>query len=211
MKLVVTCPALYPSRDRIHFLDDSARRFGIELRPHGLGQQFVDWRHMLMEHTLPAFRQYVAEGATHVLYVDGCDSLFVNTLDEIVKRYAAYGMPRMLVSADEGQSWLNAGGYVGELDFIIPTWESLYERYGAGDGDYQNWLIHGYENLGPRIRLDKDYLIFQPIDDVNEAIAWGALPDGCNKPCVLHFRGGYSDPVTGRDERMRPVIEELWG
>lgn len=201
MKLVVTCPALYPTRERIHFLDDSARRFGIELKPHGLGQQFVDWRHMLMESTLPAFRQYASEGATHVLYVDGNDSLFVKGLDTIVERYTAYRQPRCLMSADQGTNFLNAGGYMGELDFIIPMWEALYERYGADDGDYQNWVIQSFPRLSPRLVLDDAGAVFEPVDEEHPVC------DGC----VLHFRGGYSDPVTGRDERIAPVVRELWG
>lgn len=204
MKLVVTCPALYPSRERIRFLDDSARRFGIELRPHGIGQQFVDWRTMLMEHTLPAFRQYVAEGYTHVLYVDGNDSLFVHGMDDILDGYAWYSNPRCLMSADKGSSWLNAGGYMGELDFIIPMWEGLYDLYGADDGDYQNWVVKGLDRLRPRLRLDDDYNLFEPIDDLKDRV-YGS------RPSVLHFRGGYSDPVTGRDERIAPVVRELWG
>lgn len=209
MKLVVTCPALYPTRERIHFLDDSARRFGIELRPHGLGQQFVDWRHMLMEHTLPAFREFAREGATHVLYVDGCDSLFIDSQEAILARYHSYGAPHWFMSADEGQNNLNAGGYIGELAWIIPCWETLYKMFGHEDGDYQNWVIKRQRECG--IILDNHADIFLPIDSIEEAINVGTLPRGDTEACVLHFRGGYSDPVTGRDERIAPVVRELWG
>ena len=212
MKLTVITPCIAPTRNYIRLLDESAKRQGIELDTFGIGQPFVDWRHMLLTYTVPEMKRLHNEGVTHVLYVDGRDSLFVAPLAEIMRKYHELDAPACLMSADDQaplEAKVNAGGYVGELDYLIDLWTGLALRH-TDDADYQNWLWKEWPVQG--ITCDVTCAIFQSVDG-GVATNGGRFVNTVtgSHPCVLHFRGGYSDPVTGREHRIKPVLEALYG
>lgn len=230
MNLAVITPCVYPDMRPIHYLTESCSRHNIELRPHGVGQPFADWRSMLVRYTLPHMRELSGDGFSHVLYVDGVDTMFVAGLDEIIAKFLRIfrrnGGSRCLMSADrdipigirpdkwEGYGidpwrYLNAGAYIAEIKFMVKLWEDL-ERVFEQEGNYQRWL----ELSWPIDFLSLDYHceIFQSMDGHPSVIPNGNRVLNAvtgNWPCVLHFRGGYCDPRTGRDERMKPWVEAL--
>ena len=222
MNLAVIAPCVYPSLGKVHYLHDSCKRYGVDIKFHGVGQPYADWRSMLVRYTLPHMRELLGEGYSHVLYMDGIDSLFVAGTAEIVAKYERTGAPSILFSGDSdiplshSENWIgkapwkypNAGGYIGILSSIISLWERLSEQ-NPDEGNYQRWVEQcGFE----RISIDHDCLIFQNMDGHPSV-----MPNGCRVlnavtatyPCILHFRGGYCDPETGRDERMKPWVEAL--
>jgi len=212
MKITAITPCLASTRDFIRMLDASAYRHGIELRPFGIGKPFVDWRHMLMEHTVPVMKGLAGAGLTHVLYVDGRDSVFMCGMEEIVEKYQALGAPPCLMSHDDPiprDTRVNAGGWLAEIEFMVATWETLAATHGD-DGDYQNWLWRAWPVAG--IACDTGCQVFQSIDEgIGIASNRGRFVNVVtgSQPCVLHFRGGYADPVNGREHRIRPVMEAL--
>lgn len=213
MKLCVITPCLAETRDFIRLLDESCYRFGIDLKPHGIGRQFSDWRTMLIAETLPSMRE-LSKDYSHVLYVDGRDSIFVSDLGEIIQKYCQVGSPPCFMSHDchfPGVSvQLNAGGYMGEIPFIVEMWTRLANEYGAEDANYQNWVNDAYPIEG--LVCDWQCRIFQSINN-EPTIKQGRVYNmrSGQMPCILHFRGGYSDPVHGREVRIKPVIEKLYG
>lgn len=218
MRIVVTTAACYPTRDRIHFLDESAKRCGIPLQPFGIGKVFSNWRQMLMEDTLVALDSF-GTAYTHVLYVDAADSLFLGPMEEILAKYKQrfFSFP-MVISADDpypffGPGKMNAGGFIAEIQFFTELMRRLAVRYSEEDGDYQNWLNCGLPIDG--VSIDHDCYIFQSMEDSNPCIQpvnYRVVNTATGQwPCVLHFRGGYSDPETGRDYRLKPWVEKLWG
>ena len=223
MKLAVITPCLYPSQERIHLLLESAYRNNVKLIPYGVGCQFVDWKNMMMEHTIPAMMRREREGCTHVLYVDGIDSIFVSGIEEIVAKYERLGSPSCLMSGDPDRphfntfgflgrkpwAYLNAGGFIGKISHFVPIAEFLAQKY-SDDADYQNWFIREWPIEG--FSLDYDCSIFQsmngepylrPIGNRLFNAVTGTVPS------ILHFRGGYCDPETGRESRIIPVLKEM--
>jgi len=202
VKIAVVTAACYPSRDRIHLLDGSAHRQGIELIPFGLGVQFANWRQMLMTQTLPTMRK-MRRDFTHFLYVDACDSLFVASLDEIAAKYERAGEPQLFISGDTDRpqsnafrftgkppwKFLNAGGFISEGIFFVDLMEHLAKF--TSDGDYQNWLINAWPIPGALI--DEECSVFQSMNDHSSVIAIPPrVVNGLTGqwPCILHFRGG---------------------
>jgi hypothetical protein len=93
-RVAVITPCLAPDRNYIRLLDESATRMGIELIPHGIGITFGGWSNMLISQTVPEMKRLSKE-YSHVLYVDGRDSLFIAGLDEIVSKYRLAGEPHV--------------------------------------------------------------------------------------------------------------------
>lgn len=227
MKLAFITSALYPTRERVHFLDDSCKRQGIELLPHGIGEQFTTWRNMMLYYALPHIKQLHDQGYTHVLYMDGVDSLVLASEAEIVCKYAEMGSPSILFSAQTirfppGEignfypsqgPWRfpNAGQWIAETRYAMEMWDSIAREHDT-DENPQGWVCNSWPIA--EAKLDSGCRIFQAIEDREDFIAYAPkrVFNCATKyyPCVLHFPGGYADPETGRDWKVRPWVERIW-
>lgn len=226
MKLaVITCCA-YQNRRMIHFLEESCAKQEIPLIPYAVGEIFQGWSHMMYAMTIPELRMLRADGHTHFLAVDGVDTIIVSCLEEIVGKYERYGSPPCLMSAecemypaggqdlfvgDTRWKYLNAGCYIAEIDYFVDLIERLHAKHSE-EGNYQAWFVREWPIEG--VALDVNCKIFQSMPgDLNYKIENGRLfnLETMTVPCILHFRGGYVDPHLGRDERMQPVWDELYG
>jgi len=224
MRVATMAPCLYPDRSRIRLLDESARKHMIALCGYGVGDTFYGWKNMLTHYTLPVMERFLEQGYTHVLYVDGIDSIFMSGLDEIIAKYDRYGNPPMLMSADGDKpqinslvfagrrpwAFLNAGGWIGEIKFICEQFEVLNADYGDHDADYQNWFVKAWPRFG--VEVDHDCSIFQSMNGEPYLRPMGKRVLNAvtgTWPSVLHFRGGYCDPETGRESRILPFLKEI--
>lgn len=206
-------------------LEQSCRRQGFDIHPHGVGQVFAGWSRCLMEYTLPHMRELLKAKATHVLFVDGIDTLAVGPLEEIEAKYKRLGSPLCLMSAESDApvhnaeafqgpqpwSYLNGGGYIAQIPLFVAMMEQLAKSF-PNEGNYQVWLEQHYHRSG--IVLDTDCHIFQSMDGHRSVKPMGDRVLNAvtgTWPCILHFRGGYCDPETGRQERMKPWLRELYG
>lgn len=218
MKLAVITAALYPDVSRIHYLADSAQRNNVVLQPFGIGARFGNWKEMLLKYTLPTMATLAESGYTHALYVDGSDSMFIGGIQEIVSKFGRLGSPACLMSGDPDPPFINAGGFLTDIPYFVQLMSSLPEKYGH-DGDYQNWIVkyvaeQGLNGLGYDMLVDHECSIFQSIIESPSVIQVGGRMVNTitgQWPCVLHFRGGYSCPDTGRDYRMKPYFDSLFG
>lgn len=227
MKLATICQCIYPDTRPIHYLAESCLRQGINLLPHGIGAPFAGWSQAMISHTLPAMQDLKARGYTHVLYTDGRDSIIIASEEEILRKYREQGSPPCLMSADSEcfpphpdaagrflgpMPWrfVNAGGFIGEIDYIVGTTRRLAEKY-PDDHNNQSWIVRDWPIDG--LLLDHFCEIFQPMDDSDDICTYSnRVLNKCTmtQPCVLHFRGGYCDPEVGRDFRIAPVWRQLY-
>ena len=214
MKLAYLASCFFDSTDKIWMLRDSAKRFGIDLNLYGLGEPHRGFIDCKVTRLLPELGKLAECGYTHVLYTDGPDTFFVAGPEEIWDEYASLGYPAWLVSAEsncyphtdlalkipESQRYPCTGQYMGEIEAILSGWRAMRAFYGPEDNE-QGWMLHAIED-GAGIRIDQGRKIFRA-----EADNWNPGDPGC----VLHFNGGYHDPVTGREARMRPVWDKVYG
>lgn len=232
VKIAFITACVYPNTDPIRMLAASAKRCGIDLFPYGKGGRFNGWGDVKVTKLLPLLASLEDEGFTHVLYTDGRDSLFVRDRGHIIHSYHALGSPPCVLSAekncypdwdlasdfpDRGTPWRYpcAGQYMGEIPYIREYWAKIQKAYTHLDDNDQAWIARGMvDGLLDEVILDSYCDIFQSVVDGNEIDwskennAWVNLTTD-SQPSVLHFNGGYCDPLTGRDERMLPFWEKM--
>lgn len=185
MKMIYTTACVWPDDSKIHFLKASAKKFGIDLKPYGIGNTFYrGWVDIKVDKFCEAAEGWVGEGYTHCCYTDGRDSLFLCGPDEIEQKYIHLACPPYLVSCedqcypffelspnfpDPGHPWryIGAGQFICEIQWAVDMWKKLrktyYGKLEREDHD-QGWLVRGYADgmldKGQFI-LDQGCLIFQ--------------------------------------------------
>ena len=177
---------------------------------------------MLLNYTLPHMTKLLKEGGTHVLFVDGVDSIFISGIEEIAAKYERHwpegatiisadwdGTPHGVFTGPKPWKYLNGGGYLTPIE----PWVEMMERFGKKypqEGNYQVWLEKEWPISG--CFLDHDCRIFQSMNGNRAVVPMGSRVLNTvteSWPCILHFRGGYCDPQTGREERIKPWLEAL--
>lgn len=173
------------------------------------------------------------QDATHIMMVDALDSIFVRGVDKIIQAYKAMGSPDFLCSAERHcypkqelapmiealhptvypYRYPNTGGWIGKVEVVRQLWRRGLDLYGGEENDqgiFQGLLVDG---SAWNIVLDHECRIWQTSPDMDVNVGWersgksGELR--CKNrltrtyPCVLHFNGGYADPVEGKKERMQ--------
>lgn len=147
--LVVLTPAIFENLDPIWMLTHTANRFGVPLRPYGMGGIYRGWVDIKIHRLLSECDRAIYDGFTHVLYMDGRDTIWLSPFDEVVEKYNRYGSPPMLMSAqptvfESYREYYNLALY--------PTRESLGHPFNLpasplfmGDakyiGDCMRWML----------------------------------------------------------------------
>lgn len=246
MKMVFTTAGVAQTQadvDKIiRRLKDSCDRFGIDLKPYGLGNGFGGWIHIKVTLFLEAAKRFRKEGYTHAFYTDGRDSIMLCGAAEIIRKYSDMDKPEYLISCedecypfrersgefpDPGHNWryIGAGQFICSLDYAIDMWDTLMKKYRdiPEENHDQGWLQLGYlDGVLDRNQfvLDTGCNIFQcvrekigrPLEDSNLWLeSTNRIYNKVTKswPCALHFPGGYSDPETGKDYILVPVLQRL--
>lgn len=218
----ITC-CCYESRERIHYFDDSCAQNGFQAEVHGLGQPFPGFAESFVRYTLPHIEK-LSEDHTHVLFIDGADSLVLSSLNEIVWKYERMGSPECLMSAEmdvpvgirapqftQLNPWKfpNGGGYIAYIPLFLSVCKGLADKFSEF-GNHQDWFRQAWPIAS--WTLDSECIIFQTMNGSSSVfpVAHRVLNTvTATWPSILHFAGGYSDPLVGRDERMRPWVEAL--
>jgi len=239
VKLHVITACMFATEAPIWRLKKSCERFGIDLHPYGMGQTYTDWPDIKITKLLAAMKAERDLGATHILYTDGRDSFFLAGLEEIESKYVALGSPGMLMAAETGcypREWLaekfpdpghhfrwpGSGQFMGQVDKLIADWEWLWEKFAnpsREDQNEQGWMVQMMAD-GNELGwvLDTGCEVFQSagngdcsMDTDLFVLGSGRIANAVTEslPCAIHFNGGYSDPVTGKDAVMAPVWDAL--
>lgn len=235
--LPLTC-GVFPSdteaRQKMWIMFASCRKYQIDLQMYGVGRTFPAYKTMMLDWQLEYLRTVPAE-YTHVLFTDGWDAFFTAGLETIERKYRDLGSPDILISAfyqlanvsdvdlqypncfdtSKRYCYPNRGGYLAKREAIIDAFERMLAlpRQTGDDcfNHYDAWQEGWYRPM-----LDSDCQIFQIADDdtvVREHDGTGEMyllnTATGSLPCVWHHSGGYTDQVTGKDERMKPWASRL--
>lgn len=231
MKTLLYTAACWPSeeeaRAKLWIFLKSCEKFGHQPALYGMGKGFSGYRDMLMERMLE-YLKTVPSDYSHVLFTDSWDAMMTGTLDEIEWKYQQLGNPSMLVSAYFGlgnesdmakyegcfdQSlyyrYPNRGGFMGEREAVIDAFEKMMATEDGTGDDCFLWY-RGWRECWLRPQLDSGCQIFQVTEEHCE-VEGDRLYNIITKtqPCVLHLSGGYTDQVTGKDDRMVPWAKRL--
>ncbi len=181
MNLSVITACMFSTPKPIKTLQESCDKFGINLKPYGLGTTYTDWPDIKISKMLEAMSREKEEGATHVLYTDGRDSFFLTGLQEIESKYKRMGSPPVLMAAETQcypRNWLSeffynpghhyrwpgSGQFMGHVDALINDWQWLKKKFMSDPGEDQNeqgWMVQALADGDLTWTLDTDCEIFQ--------------------------------------------------
>lgn len=215
----------------------SCRKFGIDPHLYGTGRVFSGYRSVKLDVQLE-YLEAKAGDFSHVLYSDSWDAFFCAPLAEIIAKYEAMGAPPILTSAahkpwpeEQASSGLydeslvyrypHVGGYIAETRAIIKAFRGMLKLERQTGDDCVNWFDAWTEGWF-RPAIDSGCEIFQVSADNCEAILYRGYAEGSGPmhpriintatqqlPCIFHLPGGYTDPITGKDDRMIPWAKQL--
>lgn len=211
----------------------SCEKFWVDCKFYGTEQtQFPGYRRMKVELMIEFLEQDHGD-VTHVMYTDTWDALITGPFSEICSKYDALGRPPILISAytqlgnvsdpkrysgcwdlSKPYCYPCVGGYIAELPLIIETLKRMRDTLPEYGDDCFLWYDAWYQGWF-RPMLDSQCQIFQVRSEESTDVVrfkgvpriWNMVTD--SYPCVLHFSGGYTDQVTGKDEQIIPWAKKL--
>lgn len=231
---LLTCavfPTLEDARKKLWIFLKSCEKFGApEPLLYGVGRTFPGYRAMKLDFQLEYLRDLSKE-YSHVLYTDSWDAFLTGSWSEIVAKYKELGAPAVLVSAYSGLAnvsepekdypecfdkrliyrYPHVGGYIAEIDAIIEAFERMLTLPRQSGDDCFNWY-DGWKEGWFRPQLDHQCEIFQvTVENVSLHTEAPRLYNHLTGsfPCILHVSGGYTDQVTGKDDRLIPWAQKL--
>src|SRR5262249_45344742 len=136
---VLVCTVATEAGPGLASLRESCARFGIELSVFGMGRPWkgFGWRQRTLYWNLVrrCWRY------THVLFVDGYDTVLASPLDEVLHRYEALRTPLLFgaeivshpvpaeaypaATAAHRYRYLNAGAFIGDLRHVVRVMTAL--------------------------------------------------------------------------------------
>ena len=216
----------------------SIDRFGYRFFYYGVGTtHWPGYRKQKVELPLEHLKRYGWGDCTHILYTDCCDCLMLAPQGEIERKYEAMGAPPMLISGSPNLANVSdtsrypifeqssepfryplVGGYLMEAQVFIDFLQTMHDRYPPDHPKYGDDCFALYDGI-----VDG---VFKPVIDENCEIfmvrgeEWMDVfeVDGLKRivnsatgraPAIWHNSGGYADPVSYRDDAMRPMAERL--
>ena len=153
-------------------LRNSCRRAGMDLVVVGKGSAWRGSTHNKLK-DLTRFLRHCRGHHTHLLYTDAYDSLVLGPLSSILRRFQEADTP-LLMSAERtcfpggpGRGpedypeaptpyrYLNAGGFIGRIDYLLDVLDQLGVDKVPDFGSDQAWWTDVY--LGGRIEMKLDH------------------------------------------------------
>lgn len=224
MSITVIAPAYYPSMNYVRYLDNSARRWNIPIHWYGCNRPYPGWNRVQLGELCDEICNITT---THILYTDGSDVLLNAPLEEITAKYYDMKTPHMVLSVEKDGK-VCAGGWLAEKYMaceILTRLISYRPNVPDPDNPQVRWrqaLIDGvlpphieyspyqHPEVFQDIELDDGRQIFQVADEPLE-VNHGRLynPRTKSYPCLIHFAGGYTDPVEGKAALIEPYWKGL--
>jgi hypothetical protein len=106
------------------------------------------------------------------------------------------------------------GGYIAEVPYLIESFERMMTFPETGDNCF--WQYDAWKEGWYRPMLDTNCEIFQ-VSDAHAILMHGDTAEEVRlgnthtktQPCIFHLSGGYTDQVTGKDDRLKPWARAL--
>lgn len=236
MKLLVNTAAYWPTEEiylqKTWLYQASCRKFGITPLSYGIGATRYEGNGAMRMDGQLDFLLANGKGYTHVLFTDSWDVLFVAPLSEIISKYENMGSPPLLMNAsskwavNDPPIYVDAGydestpyrypvgaAYIGEVQHIIDNFSRM-DRSIKADQAYaynkawkEGWFRPVMDN---HCYLFQDNVHFPDRDVcmIRDGRIYNPLTE--TFPSVIHLAdGGYTNPETGKDDRIRPWAERL--
>lgn len=203
MTLDVIAPAFYPDTSHIEYFLKSAIRHKIAVNLYGVTQPFTHWIDTHVNRCLKVLKD---TAGSHVLFTDAADVIWLAGMNEIIGKSRDHRTSPVLISIED--SGPNFGGWMGERGAMMDVLQILAQMEG---GDPQERLREAIRKDWLHVSFDYQRSIFQVMDGSDLEVVEGRIRNNNTGewPCLLHFAGGYTDPVHGKRERMDSWMDLL--
>lgn len=204
--ITILAPVYYTSWDKVKYLQESAKYYGIPIHWYGFNKPYTGWYNIQIIDLLEELKKITTP---YVLYTDASDALF-NTpiLEPKISPDQAW-----IIMSQEHDGGLCAGGWFGPTKYAIEVLELLKNHIPSNTPDVMNpqerWR-DAYKNGLIKVSLDTTRSFFQVADESLDVIS-GLLynPRTQTFPMLVHWAGGYTDHKTGKAHLIEPYWERL--
>lgn len=211
--------------EQCSLLIQSAERVGMDLRLYGVGQQYPGHTEGKFKGAIEECKRLKDAGYTHVVYMDGFDTLIMRGAAHIATAYKMLAEPPILFAGEENcwpyadrfieyprseTPWrfLNGGAWMGELGYLVERLPLALQQ-PQYDSDDQGMLTQAYLSLAfPNAMIDHWCRVFQTMAGSHaqrvRPVPWQghALNDYTGTyPCILHYNGRSG----GREEMWHAI------
>lgn len=207
--ITVLAPDFYTSHHNTRYLRTSAASLNVPITFYGTGEPYRGWLDVQIHRLLDEIKKVNTD---YVLYTDSSDAIFIRDLDDVAFVLRTH-TPEIVMSV-EADGGLCAGGWLAKTGFALDalTWLGHWS-YDGDDGNPQTRWREAVKEGCIEVTEDAHRHIFQVADEPLEIIR-GQRPVITNLrtrslPCVLHFAGGYTDPMVGKADRIKPIWQQL--
>jgi hypothetical protein len=223
MPLVLSA-ACVDSLEAFEMFERSCRKYNIEHTQYGVGECCPGMSKMMVNMTIP-FLQSNIKRYDHVLYTDSRDAFFCAPLEEVMEKYEGMGSPSIL-TASTVESWPlpqlehfypstgtdykfpHSGGYLGTIEAVLEMAQEMSKYTDTVEDESAIWqLFWAMKEWRPLIDSKCEVFQVNRIGDLKVKDKRLFNKHTKSNPCIMHFSGGYSDPVQGK----WPTMIDLWG
>lgn len=208
-KIIVLTPAIFDNLDPIWMLTHTANRFHVPLRPYGCepGAVYKGWVDMKVHRLLAECEKALANGYTHVLYMDGRDTMWVGEFDEVLRKYdEVYDNACMVMSTqptvfESYREYYNLELYPTREElghpFVYPA-SPLFMGEAAYIGGCLKWMLENWKYSDGVVRMpDDDPAWWRRFDsECRDELSSGRIVYDHN--CEIFQNAG--EPVDGKSQ-----------
>jgi hypothetical protein len=234
MKLpLVISAACVDSLSGFEMFERSCIKYKIDHIQYGLGQPCPGMSRMMVNMTIPVMERALGTGMySHVLYTDSRDAFFCSPLEEVMDKYQRLGSPPAITAAsvnswplpqlehfypDTGTDYRypQSGGWLGTIECMLRVMRHMSKYTSIVEDEAAIWQLF-YAAGWWRPMIDSHCEIFQVHGQTfssEESMASLTIRNGRlynthtgSYPSIVHFSGGYSDPVYGK----WPDMIDMW-
>ena len=200
--ITILSPTFYHDLGVLWHFIGTAEKHGLEVVKYGYKEPQCGWLHT---HVTRLREELLHLDSSHILFTDAIDVIFNGTLENIYHGYLSYGAPPLLVSMEP--SGMNAGGWMGERLAAVAALNVVDNLVGS---DPQ-------ERWREALRMGSVWAVA----DVGSRVFYAGAGDDLwafnhrlhvrngSAPPLIHLPGGHTDPETGKDYKMKPLLEQL--
>jgi hypothetical protein len=230
-RLLVATVATRP-HEGLDRLQRSCDRVGIPLLIYGKGTPYVGHIHSKLQ---GLYKTLLVCGGDYdyVLFTDAFDTIVTQPAAEILRRFQEEDTP-LLMSAEANcfpasprqkphdyplaptrYRFLNAGGLLARIPYLLELLEKEKVRTLQGNRDDQGWWVRVYLDRRYEMKLDHGCRIFQCLYNAKSDVVFD--PDEKSirnkitgtRPCIVHGNGGsglshLADPFLGKPPKEEP-------
>jgi hypothetical protein len=207
LNYTILAPAFYNDWDKVRYLKKSAEFWKVPITFYGFDEVYKGWHNIQIERLIQEIEKVNTEW---IIYTDASDAI-INGPDHGKDFKESWGD---IVMSWESDKEVCAGGWLAKKEVILSTlsWLKDFEVCSLCRRDGMNPQVKWRcaVRWGLEVKPDKYREIFQVADEPLE-IKEGRVynPRTHTFPFIVHWAGGYTDPVVGKAALIEPTWSQL--